>query len=471
MAVIGLIQVVIAAITASAGLKQVGEKADARAIDRHDRLVSALVRHTVQTLELPDSTSPPDSFEFAVELAGIPLVATLARRSIRAEGFQVLEDHGGSAPVAADPGPVRTYRGIVVGRPDSRVTAFLDGDGALRARIKFGETIWHIEPVPPTRWRGRRPEHVVYRGEDVIGSSGTCGVDSSDTPIAVPLRDSGGGAETRGGFEFFRAQIAFDADYEYFDEYGSTSAVQAQIETNMLECEDIYEDDVELCWEITVIVVRNNASDPYSDEENASALLAEFANHWNANFAGTPRTTAHLMTGKDLEGSTIGIARVGGIRCFGGSPDVSEAYGLQEDIVIQSRRTELCAHELGHNWNACHCDDASDCVEIEDCGIMSSSVGLTEGRTHFSEFSRDQIEAHIALVSACQLQPCGCGVMILIPEYPFATIETAIASATCGSIVSIRFGTYTVPTGILNSGPGRAVRVEARGGTVFINRQ
>jgi hypothetical protein len=398
------------------------------------------------------------------------MTATLAKRSIRAVGFQVLEDLGGGALAAAEPGPVRTYRGMLTGHADSRVTAFLGADGGLRSRIRVGETVWHVEPVPPGRWRGRIPEHVVYRREDVIGSSGTCGVDANVTPIQLPT-DDGGGPSTRGGFQFFRAQIAFDADYEYYDEYGSTSAAVAQIETNMLECEDIYQDQVELCWEITTIIVRTNPGDPYSDQEDAEPLLDEFTAHWNANFAGVPRTTAHLMTGKDLTGGTIGIAWVGGIACNGGSPDLSLAYGLQEDIVIQSRRTELCAHEIGHNWNACHCDDASDCVEIEDCGIMSSSVGLTEGRTYFSEFSRDQIEAHIAQVSACQLISCGCGNTILIPEFPFLTIETAIASATCGSIVSILTGTYTVPTGVLNSGPGRPVRVEARGGTVRIERE
>lgn len=440
-----------------------------RGLVRYARLIAGLVQHSPQAISTPVGDAP-EQFDAAFALDGRPVMARLVRQSRRADGFTVLEDVGGGVLTQFDPGPVRTYRGTLDDDPGARIAAYLAADGGLTARISTGDSTWYIESAPGFTPDGRRA-HVIYNRADTGASSGACGAAGGPAVGAAPVLPPGGPPGPRGGSPpFLRAQIAFDADYEYFDEYGSTSAVVAQIEANMNDCADIYEDDVDLCWEITVIIVRTSSSDPYSDEEDASDLLDEFTDHWNANFAATPRTTAHLMTGKDLTGGTIGIAWVGGIACSGGAPDRSLAYGLQEDIVIQSRRTELCAHEIGHNWNACHCDDASDCVEIDDCGIMSSAVGLTEGRTWFSQFSQNQIETHIASVSSCQLIECGCGYTILVPEFPFSTIENAVAAAPCGSVVSIRSGSYTVG-GPLNSGPGRTVRIVARGGTVVIDHE
>jgi hypothetical protein len=83
---------------------------------------------------------------------------------------------------------------------------------------------------------------------------------------------------------------------------------------------------------------------------------------------------AHLFTGKNLDGSVIGIAYLG-VVC-----DVNDAYGLSQSRYTTnfSLRVSLTAHELGHNWNAQHCDASPP------CGIMCSSNGGCGGDlTHF----------------------------------------------------------------------------------------
>jgi len=78
---------------------------------------------------------------------------------------------------------------------------------------------------------------------------------------------------------------------------------------------------------------------------------------------------AHMMTGRELDGTTIGIAFLGSV-C-----NRSRAYGLSQSHFTTNMgyRITLTAHELGHSWNANHCDAAIPCY------IMCSNVGSCDG--------------------------------------------------------------------------------------------
>ncbi|MFQ5806245.1 MAG: immunoglobulin domain-containing protein, partial [Phycisphaerae bacterium] len=80
---------------------------------------------------------------------------------------------------------------------------------------------------------------------------------------------------------------------------------------------------------------------------------------------GVLRDVAHLMTGKDLNGGVIGIAWLGVI-C-----NTSQGYGLSQSRFTGNftNRVGLTAHEVGHNWDAVHCDGDGDCF------IMCSGLG------------------------------------------------------------------------------------------------
>jgi hypothetical protein len=133
---------------------------------------------------------------------------------------------------------------------------------------------------------------------------------------------------------------------------------------------------------------------PYSSSR-AEFLLSQFSNNARnpTTLADTPEQyyanvdLKHLFTGKNLEGSTVGIAYIGtacafSVRAFG----ISQA--LQYDGTIG-----VFTHELGHNFGASH--------DSQNQGtIMYPSLGAVPP-TRFSQLSLTQIQNHIAANSAC----------------------------------------------------------------------
>ena len=147
------------------------------------------------------------------------------------------------------------------------------------------------------------------------------------------------------------AAMACDADFEYFSAWGSVEAVVERIELVTAVMNEQWERDLGLRHELTTIVVRTAAGAPYTSSAHAT-LLNQFRDEWNANQTGIERDVAQLFTGKELNGTIVGVAFGFGEIC-----DVANAYCLaQSDFDgTLACATDLSAHELGHLWNATHC--------------------------------------------------------------------------------------------------------------------
>ncbi|MGY8757528.1 MAG: zinc-dependent metalloprotease family protein, partial [Phycisphaerales bacterium] len=80
--------------------------------------------------------------------------------------------------------------------------------------------------------------------------------------------------------------------------------------------------------------------DPYTATD-AGTFLDQFRTEWNNNQGSVQRDVAHLFTGKNLSGGTIGIAWLG-VVCD------NYGYGLVESDCCGSFgcTTDLSAHEL-----------------------------------------------------------------------------------------------------------------------------
>jgi len=114
------------------------------------------------------------------------------------------------------------------------------------------------------------------------------------------------------GAQFCLAELAADADVEYFEDYGSVGAVEARINSITNVVNEQYEQDVEITHVITGIIVRTAEPDPYT-ATNPNTLLNQFTNHWQANHQGIGYDIAGLFTGKNLQGGTIGVAFLGAV--------------------------------------------------------------------------------------------------------------------------------------------------------------
>lgn len=312
---------------------------------------------TVQQIEAP--ADAPMGMTLDVTINGEAQRVVLWKRSLRAADFRLLvQDENG---LSEHPAPeVRTYRGILRGVLNSAVTGAVSSTGQLTATIIDGDGVaWRIQPLSEEIAGANPTEHIVYRADDVIPTDHTCG----NTEVA-PEGEDPPFVERGTGLEI--TDIGIDSDFEFYQDNGSNVANAVfDIERVMDAVEFVYERDTSITYEITVIVIRTTSSDPYTSSD-AGTLLNQFANYWNNNaeVSSVRRDVAHLMTGRNITGSTIGIAQLSVI-C-----NQNSGYGLSESTFTSNfnSRVALTAHELGHNWSAQHCSGGT-------CKIMCAGLG------------------------------------------------------------------------------------------------
>ncbi|WP_299947621.1 M12 family metallo-peptidase [uncultured Microbulbifer sp.] len=297
-------------------------------------------------------------------LDGRPVQMSLSPHSVRSPNLVVYTVDGDGVKHEFKAPPIRTYQGSLKGMKDAKVAASVTEGGQVRAWIQMPDEIWAVQPLSDAT-SGIAPDlHVVYRTSDILPGDWTCGAD--EEPFEHMLH--GISNTLQQSLVTLEADVAFDADTEYYNLNGSSvSATIADIESTMNAVELIYLNETDIGYAIGRIIVRTGA-DPYSST-NPSGLLSQFRSEWRTNQAGVPRDVAHLMTGKNLAGSVIGIAYLNGVCSF------NVGYGVSQSRFSGNfaSRVALTAHELGHNWSANHCNGQGDCA------IMCSGIGGCTG--------------------------------------------------------------------------------------------
>ncbi|MCP3904868.1 MAG: hypothetical protein GY715_14675 [Planctomycetes bacterium] len=292
----------------------------------------------IQVLDLPLGT--PTSLQLTVVRDDHPVHLELHRHSMRGEHARVrVYCADGSYTLVEPPSPA-TYRGVIADQPETAVVAHLRPDGVVATVFPPDGNPWTIRPS------GDEPgRHAV--GRPIATEPFACGV---TTPSAAPPEPHAPAAD--GPSCQYLCQIAFDADYEYYQLKGSAvPAVVAAIDAQMNEVDFFYARDLNVSYTITDYVVRTA---PFYTPTSGGDLLDQFRTEWNTNQAGIVRDIAHLMT--DKPGSIIeygGLAWVG-VVC------TNSGYGWSRDGA------NIIGHEVGHNWNAPHCLDPTPCNTM--CG-------------------------------------------------------------------------------------------------------
>ncbi len=303
------------------------------------------------TLDLVDLNVAGELITAQLAIEGRPRVLELTPHSSRAAGYEVRAQLEDGSWVDVEPSPVRTLRGTVAGVPGAAVAAaWLDEGLFAYVRMPGGVNYW-VEPVGQRIGVDARL-HAVYHEDDVIPTGASCGADALHAAVNfVGEQPAGEGGVAGSGGPLCTAELACDADFDYYTDWGSdVTAVEDRINLVIDTVNLQYELQVGITHLITTILVRtSDASDPYTLTD-PGGLLNQFRNVWVANHGNIQRDIAELFTGKNLDGSVIGIAWLSA---------VCESLGYS---VVQSDfngsfscATDLTAHELGHNWAAGHC--------------------------------------------------------------------------------------------------------------------
>lgn len=380
--------------------------------------VEGVRRFDVQRLEVP--AGMPETVAINVQIGGKREVLRLTRTSLRSGNAKLLLDKGNGVLEEAPLPPHRTYRGTVESN-GALVSASII-DGRLSAMVDMPGDTWFVQPRSDFEPGYTGTEHIVYgRAAVTPFDDFRCGNDEyklglPDWMLDLPTDPGeggqvGGGAEPNGGSSDgsgggeggiagttpFIAEIAFDADFEFYQLNASNAVnVVNDIENVMNNVALVYDRDVNITYEFTTFVVRTTAADPYTSTV-MDTLLCEFRTKWNTTpESQIQRDVAQLFTGKQVTGNVIGLAWLGvvcnqtGVGC---SANGNLAYSCVESRFtgVADFRTSLSAHELGHNWQAQHCDTANPCNIM--CSIINSCQGTTGTNLRFSATEQAQITA------------------------------------------------------------------------------
>ena len=215
--------------------------------------------------------------------------------------------------------------------------------------------------------------------------------------------------------------ISTDADPEWYQKYGDQS--NAVIASLINATEAIYNRQLGLRFRIVKQHVYTDSS-PYTTTDSGMLLTAFTRNAENAVNLGSNPTTfhqdvdlKHLFTGKDIDGSVIGIAYIG-VLCA--VPSLS--FGVTQSYM-EAANAGIFAHELGHNFGATH--DSSNRE-----GLMYPSISVPPAQK-FSDVSLGEITSHLSKYGSCiSLEQIAPRTDITPGEVPNIPLPPALSSAT-----------------------------------------
>jgi len=286
-------------------------------------------------------------------------------------------------------GEANTFAGTVAGMPNTDARFTIDGSHLEGMILTPGET-YFIEPAQKYSRAAASSDYLLYSAADVQSDiTAACGDtlaskvqfrakefftnDSVLPNVVVPMRV---------------VELATEADDEYVAALGGSSAANSDILTIMNQVDAIYRRDVGLTFSI-VLQHTWSGGDPYTTNGDFNAVLNEFMNYWNNNIT-TPRDEAHMWTGRSL-GGPDGIA-FQGVVCR--VPTAS--YGTSIRETIAPFRVGIPAHEIGHNFNASHCDGQAGCDNTIMVTTQTQSNTLT-----FCQFSIDEMTNYVNANNSC----------------------------------------------------------------------
>jgi hypothetical protein len=337
-----------------------------------------------------------------------------------ADGGRVIwvDDAGSVEEPPASTG--RFFRGRVEGESGSWVRLRVEG-GELSGIVATDGELYFLEPARRFLGAAAAGQSIAYRLSDTDPLPfGGCAAHAPERPSFARRAARGGGkawpqTATReladraeiGGLAAVaskRAEIGVVADYQYYAGvsgragHGANSAADIAALINAVD--GIYQAELGVAVQIRSTTVYTSSNDPFSDTTDYSSLLSEFSAFHNDN-DNTPAQVlygsdlAHLVTGRQLDGSVIGIAWLSGLCSSYYGTALSEAF--TSDLYTM---TLLVAHEMGHNFGAPHDNQSgSACSGAPGTYIMNPvlSGSLLQ---QFSSCSKTQIGDDVA-AAAC----------------------------------------------------------------------
>lgn len=279
------------------------------------------------------------------------------------------------------------YRGQIVGIAGSwvRISRI---DGRVYGAMWDGVELYAIGPRAEIEAKMQRPinakasDAAIFRWADTEGGDAqACGVSQDIKPNAADqyralVRELKTEAAATG---LRQISVAIIGDYEFHTLFGSRAVATMLERVNVVD--GIFSNQVGVSIVPTDFKVFDTADDPFT-QTDPSKLLDELGTYRSGTPVIRSRGLAHLMTGRDLDGSTVGIAVMKSLCQPRAGVSLSQASNGSFTAPL------IAAHELGHNFGAPH-DGEGACASAPGGFLMAPSIN---GSSTFSDCSVQQMK-------------------------------------------------------------------------------
>ncbi|RZV33880.1 MAG: hypothetical protein EX272_14015 [Chromatiales bacterium] len=276
---------------------------------------------------------------------------------------------------------VGVYRGSVDGMPGSWVRLVV-ADGIPRGLLWDGSEMYAIEASKETAGAAH-----MFKLNDLQIPAGTMTCAQADgTKTANDLLTAVSKDITPRVAEAAGAELSLDlgviADFEFASAKGSSA--QTALVTRINNVDGIFSEQLGVQINLARTDVFESANDPFTDESDAGLLLDELTAYRSANADQRANGLTHLFTGRELDGSTVGVAYTGAVcsRSFGA--------GLTQGTHSDSLDSLIAAHEIGHNFGAPHDGTTGSACEGTDQSFLMAP--RLNGSDTFSACSITQMQ-------------------------------------------------------------------------------
>ena len=280
-------------------------------------------------------------------------------------------------------GTLQLYRGKIKGLPDSWVRLTQQGnrwsgmvwDGAEAYLIDSSDD---VRGALPTVAQQGPPRSIAYRLSETV-LDGSCMLEANAAPLnsyqALTQQLQGTVALAAATREL---KVAVVADPLFVQ---STTDARAAALARMNVVDGIFSTQVGV--HLNVVEVRSLTSNGTLTATNPSTLLTQFGT-FTSSAGFTNPGLAHLFTGRNLDGSTVGIAYLSAL-C-----NARYGIGLSELRGTGTAGALIVAHEIAHNFGAPHDNQAgSACASTAGTFLMNP---ILNGSDQLSPCSLTQIQ-------------------------------------------------------------------------------
>lgn len=348
---------------------------------------------------------------------------------------------GMPASIAATTTPLQ---GTVDGLAGSWVRITRSASG-LRGMVFDGHDMYAVEPASEVAPVSVEPmsaasgETVVYRLSDALMPVETmrCELAKPDSTPESPPTAADAFQQLTSELHIFEAQgetaaataqkqikIGVVGDFEFVNQF-TTSTPEDAIVARMNIVDGIFTSQlgVKISLATPTLFRGPTDTDPFT-KSAATDLLGEVKAFRSKTTAQQANGITHLMTGRDLDGNTVGIAYISGLCSadFGASLSQSTFSTMQSALIA--------AHEIGHNFGAPHDGESGSACESAPAGyLMAAQLSNGPNRDQFSQCSLDQI-APVLAKAACvtAYDPPDASLQVPTPTIT-ATVGTALVAS------------------------------------------